>query len=439
VKGIGLRATRVLSVALLVFLLVATANPAVAVEQLEWNGYVEEAYARRVEKNEDAIYHRQTLNAKLTGEFSDFADFRFEASLWRDDADFQEGDDYEARVLEAYIRFRFERFDLRVGRMQIGWGESDGIVISDQVSPFDLTNFVVPSFDAIRMGVDGATVDYYFDDGSDLQLIWIARFQIPDYPEVESPWSFIDAEELAAQGIELGGTASTPDSLRNSEFGARYSRHPLWADWSLGYFHSRDDRPTPRLRGNQLVLTHDFYDLASFNFVAPIGESLVRIDSAYEIGRFLPLDPRNPEASGSASAGFVDRHDLWRTMLGVDIKPNLAWWPQANAAFRLIHEQVVDPNPALLDRREADFASVRLMAGYRNETIKPFLFWVQNARGADSWLQVKVDYEGFDNWRLSLEYDLFQGHDFSATTNNGGNFGRFAGNDLIQATVRRSF
>lgn len=405
----------------------------------EWNGYFEEAFGKRVGENSDTIYHRQTLNTKLSGDVTDDIDFRFEANIWRDDPDFQDDADVNTRILQAYLRFQFDNADLRIGRMQIGWGESDGIVISDQIAPFDLTNFVTPSFDAIRMGVDGATLDYYFDDGSDLQLIYIAAFQRPDFPDLNSPWSFIDEQGFADRGIAIGPVEKPAKTFRNSEFGARYSRHPLWADWSIGYFRSFDDRPAPRLKEGELVLTHDQYDLASFNLAAPVGDYLIRIDSAYEAGRFLPLDPTNPEAADTAAAGFVDRHDLWRTMVGIDAKPNLPWWPQPDAALRFIHEQTINPHPALSDRREADFVSLRLMAGYRNDTIKPRVFYLHNVRGADSWLQVKVDYEGFDNWKLSLEYDRFHGHQFDPVTNNGGFFGAFAANDLVQATIRRSF
>ncbi len=433
---------RVLNLALAVAAcaaILSSASTGFAEGDIEWNGYLEEAYGRRIGQNDDVIYHRQTVNTKLTGAFSDFADFRIEANLWRDDPDYEENDEFHSRILQAYVRLGFEKADLRIGRMQIAWGESDGIIISDQVSPFDFTNFVVPSFDAIRMGVDGATLDYYFDDGSDLQLIWIATFQRPDFPDLNSPWSFIDEEELAESGISVAPFERADDTFRNSEFGFRYSRHPLWADWSVGYFHSRDDRPAPRLRGDKLVLTNDFYDLATFNLAAPVGDYLIRIDSAYEAGRFLAMDPTRPESLDRAAQGFVDRHDVWRTMLGLDLKPDVPGWHQADAALRFIHEQVIDPRPGLADRREADFASVRLMAAYRNDSIKPYLFYIHNMRGADSWLQAKIDYVGFDNWRLSIEYDRFHGHGFDPETNNGGFFGGFGGNDLVQATVRRSF
>jgi hypothetical protein len=84
-----------------------------------------------------------------------------------------------------------------------------------------------------------------------------------------------------------------------------------------------------------------------------------------------------------------------------------------------------------------DLISILARAAYRNETIKPWLFVIANARGDDAWVQAKIDYEPIDNWRFSIEYDNFIGHAYDGR--NGGVFGRFDDNDLFQATIRYSF
>ncbi len=408
-------------------------SPATPAHGTELKGYIEESIARQLGGDEDIFYHRQTISMKASGDMSKRVKLRVEVDVWRDDADFQEGGEYHSRIREAYARIRFKDFDIRVGRLQLAWGEADGTIVSDQVSPFDFTNFIVPTFDAIRLGVDGATFDYYFANGDDLQLIWLAQFTSPDFPEQASPWSFFDSPVPVARPDKPTATMS------HSEFGVRYSGHPIWADWSVGYLHSVDDRPAPRVQGPLLQPTHDHFELFTANIAAPVGDYLIRFDTAYELGRFLSTDFMDPAAFDTAADGFVVRQDVSRTLLAVDMKPDIEWWHQADASFQYVHEQVIDPHGALNQAREDDFLSVLLQAAYLNDTIKPWLFTMVNVRGADWWVQAKIDYEPWDNWRFSLEYDRFSGHAFDRATNSGGLFGGFADNDMMMGTVRRSF
>jgi hypothetical protein len=72
-----------------------------------------------------------------------------------------------------------------------------------------------------------------------------------------------------------------------------------------------------------------------------------------------------------------------------------------------------------------------------NETVKPWILLIGNLEGDDAWLQAKIDYEPFDNWRFTLEANLFWGHAYDG--HNGGIYGSFDDNDLIGAAVRWSF
>ncbi len=403
----------------------------------QFYGYLQESIAVRTGPG-DVIYHRQTLNAKVEADVSSDVSLRLEADLWRDDADFQEeGSLVRARIREGYAKLRLGNADLRLGRVQIAWGEADGVIVSDQVSPFDIENFIVAGFDQIRLGVDGAFLDYYFDSGNELQLLWIGRFQPYDLPERGSPWSFVDEEALAAQGLTLVRASTPSGGLENSEFGIRFSGHPVVADWAIGYLRSWDDRPSLRIRPPLVVPTYNRFDLFTGNVVWPVADVLLKLDTAYERGRFLPTDPTNPSALPTAAAGFVAKQDVWRTLIGLDAKPRIPGWEEPNASFQFVHEEVIDPRPGLRGPKHTDLVSVLLMASYRNETIKPWLFAIANVRDADMWIQAKIDYEPFDHWRFSIEYDFFDGRPFNGSS--GGTFGQFSNNDLVQTTIRYSY
>ena len=61
-------------------------------------------------------------------------------------------DELEAGVKELYLDLYFNSVDFRIGKQQIIWGKGDGVFITDVVSPKDLSDFVMPDFDEIRIG-----------------------------------------------------------------------------------------------------------------------------------------------------------------------------------------------------------------------------------------------------------------------------------------------
>jgi len=423
----------------------AFVTPALAADsfadRVDIKGYVQESIAGRRGQISDVIFHRQTFNSEVEIDATDMLELRFAVDLWRDHPDFLGRDTFRSRVREAYTKLAFEDFDLRLGRFQVAWGQSDALIVADQVTPFDLTNFIVPDFDEIRMGVDGALLDYYFDNGNEVEFVWLTRFTQPDFPDFNSPWAFFDLEQIQDAGLTLLNPEKPAWKLANSEYGVRYQGHPAALDWSVGYLRSFDDRPAPRVIPPYVMPTHDRFNLFMADLAYPVGNYLIRAETAYENGRFLStFDPDNPlraDARSTAAAGFVAKQDVSRTLIGVDTKPDVPGWEQADLTLQLVHEQVVNPHPALASSSRNDYFVMIASATYRNETIKPRLLSVVNEIGADAWVQARVDYEPIDNWRFSFEYDQFFGHAFNGSS--GGLFGLFNRNDLFLLTLRRSY
>ncbi len=399
-------------------------------------GYLQEAVAVKTADIGQQIFHRQTLHLELTGEPARSVYLRMAGDIYRDDADFRAGGaEFRSRIREAYARIRFGDFDLRVGRMQIGWGESDGLVVSDQVSPLDLSYFIVPEYDEIRLGVDGATLDYYLADGTELQLIWLAHFTSPEFAELESPWSLVPVAQLGA--LVLTAADRPAGKLRNSEFGLRVSGHPVAADWSLGYLRSWDDRPALLLSTTTATPVHEMFDLFTAGLAWPVAGVMVRIDSAYEHGRLLSTDPTKAASEPTASSGYAVRKDLWRSVLAVDLKPDIEWWQQADLSLQFAHEEVLDPHAGLAGAAETDLVMVRVSAAYLNGTVEPWVLAAYDTRGHNSWLQAKLDWTPRDHWRVGLEYDGFRGHAFDGKS--GGTYGALGSNDMLSTTLRYSF
>ena len=112
-------------------------------DRIDIKGYLQESIAGRRTELDDVIFHRQTFNTEVEIEAGDDLDLNFEVDLWRDDPDFLGRDTFRSRVREAYAKFGFDAFDLRIGRFQVAWGQSDALIISDQITPFVLSSFYV--------------------------------------------------------------------------------------------------------------------------------------------------------------------------------------------------------------------------------------------------------------------------------------------------------
>ncbi len=426
--------------AVAIVLLAATGSPAI-----EFNGYFQAGAAVRMKGSPDAvIYNRQLANFKLEAEPYERTYLRFEADVWNDLPSFHDGSKVRSRLREGYLRYGFENLDLKIGRQQIAWGQADGIIVADQVSPFDLENFIVPKFDEIRLGVDALQLTYYFDSGRELELLYIAQFQSPDFPEDDSPWRFVTDDQLDAiaeslgvpvpPSIRIGGTDSPPDGLDHGEGGIRFKSYDRIADWAIGYLYSWDDRPYLYIdpAAGLATPTHERYHLITAHVVAPAGPALLKLESALELDR--RLNAFNP---GTANDGFASKENVWRTLIGADFKPQVPYWEQPDAGIQLIVDKVFSPESGLVTEEDAFLASLRLSAAYRNETIKPWILLIGGLRGESTWLQTRVDYEPVDNWRFTVEADLFFGHAYDG--DNGGIYGSFHANDFVGASVRWSF
>ena len=90
-------------------------------------------------------------------------------------------DSLDFRMREIYLDLYFNSFDIRVGKQQIIWGKADGVFITDIVSPLNLSEFLLPDFDEIRVGVYAAKFDFYFGN-STIEAIWKPVFASNELP-----------------------------------------------------------------------------------------------------------------------------------------------------------------------------------------------------------------------------------------------------------------
>src|SRR5438552_18614413 len=86
---------------------------------------------------------------------------------------------------ENYVDFSAADWDFRLGAQQIVWVEVVGLFFADVVSARDMREFLLPSFDIMRIPQTAARAEYFAGD-THLELIWIP---IPAFDKIGKPGS----------------------------------------------------------------------------------------------------------------------------------------------------------------------------------------------------------------------------------------------------------
>ena len=173
-------------------------------------------------------------------------------------------DNFEDIVRELYVTYNSSKMQIRVGRQQVGWGESDGLRLMDVVNPLDLRRgpfYDTQGYSEVRIPKWLLKFEYYpetygFMSDMVIQFIWnpgdIQENQILQLPP------FIDTTNYPAGATRLPNTAGvwaipTPDnfhgnnweltrkdrtdSIENSEFGLRVSFNAAGTYMTLNFWH----------------------------------------------------------------------------------------------------------------------------------------------------------------------------------------------------------
>jgi len=149
-------------------------------------------------------------------------------------------DSLDFRLREIYLDLYFSNFDIRVGKQQIVWGKADGVFITDIVSPLNLTEFLLPDFDEIRIGVYAAKINYYFGS-STIEAILKPIYAGNKFPGPCSIW-YKPPEFPAPATFDYSKNKIDP-SLENSEIYLKYSLSSSAIDFDLMAAYTWDATP----------------------------------------------------------------------------------------------------------------------------------------------------------------------------------------------------
>jgi hypothetical protein len=331
---------------------------------------------------------------------------------------------------ENYLDFSLGDFDFRIGAQNIIWGEVAGLFVADVVSARDLREFLLPSFDIIRIPQWAARAEYFAGD-SHFELIWIP---LPTFDNIGKPGSDfypfpLSAKPTTEEASLFLDPLKPSNSISNGNYGVRAGT--LIDGWDLAafYYRSTSAAPTfyrvPNAGGPVPFLFQPRYDRiwqAGSTVTKDFGSFVMRAEAVYTGGQnFAAVDPSAPE-------GVLGRNTLdWivsaeHPFEGFDGRINLQVFQ------RLFFGGSTDE----VAINAGDWGASVLVSAKIRRKWEPSLQWIQTVGGGGALIRPKLGWLPMANLSVGLGVDIFSG-------GRNGLFGRYANKGRVYTELRYSF
>ncbi len=151
----------------LILILISLVGTGTAHSQAEWTGFARSYLGYTPIGQSDWRVARTTL--RLDGDFR-FPSARFFTSVQADENHLSRGVAVRLDLRELYFDTRARSVDLRLGRFHQNFGRSNGVILSDVFSSYDLSEFLTQDPTDLKRAMDGVRLSRYFGSNS-IQLL----------------------------------------------------------------------------------------------------------------------------------------------------------------------------------------------------------------------------------------------------------------------------
>jgi hypothetical protein len=322
---------------------------------------------------------------------------------------------------QAYMDIYFDNFDLRIGKQQIIWGKADGVFITDIISPRDLSEFILPDFEEIRIGINALKFDYYLGN-STFEVVWIPIFQATITPDENSIWA-PEMQEFPVPTAYYSQNYDSGNKLSESEFALKYSYLGSVIDFELMAAYMWDDNPAMHiyLQPDMTLLIKPEYHrlpLAGASFSKAVGGAVVRGEGAYYFEKRFSAE--------DFTVNGIKEKDYAHYLIGYDHN-----WFDVNISFQFIQEYILDYEDDIKNDEFISTATFFFIKTFLRETLELNLFSYYGINNEDALLRPKIVYDFADGFEVQLGANIFVGDE--------GNFGQYDKNDMIYTKLKLSF
>ena len=369
----------------------------------------------------------EEVKYKLSGRL-DFDPVYYQSNFYLDPV--KKDQRFSAFWRENYLDFNAGDWAFRVGAQNIIWGEVAGLFFADVVSARDLREFLLPSFDILRIPQWAVRTEYFAGDAH-FEAIWIP---VPTFDNIGKPGSDfypvpLSPKPTAAEAALFVDPTKPDRSLSNGNFGVRAGT--LVSGWDLAAFYYRSYAVSPTFfrvaTGNpdSPFVFEPRYDRiwqVGSTVTKDLGSVVVRAEAVYAGGqRFASTDQTAPE-------GVVDRNTLdWivsaeHPFESIDGRVNLQVF-QRHFFSGGADEVALNPG---------DWGASLLVSAKIAPQWEPSLQWIQTFGGGGAMIRPRLAWTPVQNLSIAFGVDIFTG-------DRNGLFGRYGDKDRGYTELRYSF
>lgn len=320
----------------------------------------------------------------------------------------------DGKIRELYLQAAFDNFMIRGGRQVIVWGETDGGVINDVVSPRNQSEFVFIDLEDSRLGQYIASVDLYSDLGDFLFFVTGKPFS----DEIPDSGTRYDRPIPGITIIEEKKTFS------DREFGFKWKRILGKFEISLmgaSLFHN--EGVLDYLQGNEYQKVYSDYLFSGVGFSYTKGAFLLKIDASYKNN--YPLQGIN-----GSSQYIKNEADISDMALGIEYDANGKYLLNFELTNRHVFHYRGDLSGIKRDNPAFYFLFSKT---FFNDTLEAEYVFYHQFHERNSFHQAELDYSLVDDLNVSIAYTLFQMND------EGSALWAYRNEDRVEAEIHYYF
>lgn len=407
------------------FVILAASTPSLA--QTNLNGVLQNYLAVQTTQDNEFIATRNRLRFQLNKP-TNFGGLQTELDIIHR---FDQTQEIELQLKEAYIEWFLENYDLRIGHQKIIWGRANGTFITDIITPVDLREFLTVSAEDIRFGLTSLNAIRYFDENS-LQLVVAPFFQRDRLPDADSRW--FPAQQISSTFSPIPVTTDYPDQdfgLNDVQIALRYSLlSPSFADIDLfllrwthpspAYDLSIGVQSLPNPLSLELVESYQNSWMTGFSSIIELHPKLFLLGEALFVERKLFTEI--PQTLQEIDLGS-DFQDLLQIANSDDFKNGFLTskpWIHSMAGIRTeifettidaqyFVEGIFDYEDDIIQEEIYQYATLLATRSFRRDRLQLLTLSRYNIDTEDFWIQFQAQYELNDNLQLTLGTNLFGG------------------------------
>lgn len=365
--------------------------------KFDFSGFADSYHAVRSSEPLDYMSSRSRLRTELDISRDRSSLFASLNSMYNAILDDQTG----IELREAYFDYTTEHWNLRAGRQIVIWGVSDGLRITDVVSPMDMTEFLARDYDDMRIPVNALKLGYSNAFmRSELIFIPVSSYYVfPDSPD--NPWSVFPSSDPVVYEVDLG---QYPEKeLGNSEFGGRVSFFLSGLDFSISALHTWNKMPVLEQSlsiAQDTVFVKGLYermDMLGMDFSFPLWQFVIRGEAAAYLGEIQGTDP--------GTGGDIVLRNTGNFLLGVDWYPGQDWTITAQYSLKFITDYI----ELLEAQKNTALGTLGITKKVFRSTLGISAFGYVDLSNNGMFMRCSTDYSLTDQIHLLAGYDWFEG------------------------------